>query len=161
MFYSSAFAAAVPMFRWFVLGCLGRVFSWPLGAVFMAKGASTALLVSVFVFAAIHIAAVWAGIRLWGPVGSSVAFCGLYVLYFIGVFLFMRRWIGFRMTRAVGLVMGAVLAGVAAAMAASQFLPFHWRQVTGVTVASCAGDPLPARPRGHCRTQQQTRAEIG
>lgn len=138
MFYSSAFAASVPMFRWFVLGCLGRVFSWPLGAVFMAKGASTPFLISEVVFAAIHIGAVWTGIRLCGPVGSAIAFCGLYVLYFGGIYLMMRRWIGFRMTPAVVVVMVLVLAGVSVAMAAGLFLPFLWRQATGLLVASCA-----------------------
>lgn len=134
MFYSSAFAGAVPMFRWLVLGCLGRVFAWPLGAVFMAKGASTAFLSSEIVFAAIHVGGAWLAMRLLGPVGAAIAFCILYIVYFITVYLLMRRWIAFRISQEVLKVLLLVLTGVVVSMLTSEFLPFLWRQVVGALV---------------------------
>ena len=43
VFYAPAFEAAVPILRWCILGILGRVFSWPLGFVLLAKGRAALL----------------------------------------------------------------------------------------------------------------------
>ena len=114
-FYSREFADAVPMFRWLVLGCLGRVFSWPLGSVFMAKGSTRGLVISELLAASVHLLGVWFGLWLYGPVGAALAFFTMYVLYFSGVYFVMRRWIGFAFSghlRTILLVLLVVLAGV-------------------------------------------------
>ena len=138
LFYSSAFDGAVPMFRGLVLGCIGRVFAWPLGAVFMAKGAAKSLLLSEIAFAAIHVAGAWLAMSLLGPLGAAIAFCGLYTLYFITMYYLMRRWIEFHLTAEVQKVVLLVMTGVVFAMMASYFLPFLWKQAFGVLVSSAA-----------------------
>ncbi len=138
MFYSSSFGGAVPMFRWLVLGCLGRVFASPLAAVFMAKGASSAFLCTEIIFASIHIGGVFLGMRLLGPLGAAIAFCVLYIIYFITVYLLMRRWIAFRISPEVQQVLLLVLSGVVVSMVAGELLPFLWRQVVGAIVATAA-----------------------
>ncbi len=40
VFYTAEFLPAVELMQWFVLGCLGRVISWPLGFVMLALGKS-------------------------------------------------------------------------------------------------------------------------
>lgn len=38
LLYSASFDTAVPVLRWCIMGILGRVFSWPMGYVVLAKG---------------------------------------------------------------------------------------------------------------------------
>ena len=38
IFYTKEFLHAVELIRWFILGCLGRVISWPLGFLMLALG---------------------------------------------------------------------------------------------------------------------------
>ena len=40
IFYTAEFIQSAELLKWFVLGCLGRVISWPMGFVMLAKGKS-------------------------------------------------------------------------------------------------------------------------
>jgi PST family polysaccharide transporter len=130
-FYSHAFDQAVPMFRWLVLGCLGRVFSWPLGAVFMAKGESGKLILSEIIAAAVHLGAVWLGLKWFGPVGASMAFFAMYLLYFIALYAILSRWIQFQFTRELQVITFLVVIIVASSTSIATFLPLAGRLVAG------------------------------
>ena len=139
LFYSNQFADAVPMFRWLVLGCLGRVFSWPLASVFMAKGASTGFLLTEILFALVHVGGVWLGTMWFGPIGAAAAFCGMYVLYYAAMHVAMHRWIGFRMTKALLGITLAVGATVGASTVSFLGLEFLARQFAGVVIVVFTG----------------------
>lgn len=94
LFYSASFTPAVPILRWCILGILGRVFSWPMGFVMLAKGNGKVFFITEVFGAAIHLAAVFFLIRLVGLNGSGIAFMLVYVIY-TGLMLFtMQRMVG-------------------------------------------------------------------
>jgi enterobacterial common antigen flippase len=131
-FYSHSFDEAVPMFRWLIIGCLGRVFSWPLGAVFMAKGESGKLIASEILAAAVHIGGVWVGLHFFGPVGAAVGFFAMYLIYFIALYFTMSRWIQFAFTKELVILTTAVVFVVISAISLSLILP-----VAGQLSAGC------------------------
>jgi len=99
LFYSASFDAAVPILRWCILGILGRVFSWPLGFVILAKGKGKLFFVTEVLAAVLHLAGVFIFTRVWGLDGAGIAFMVLYIFH-SGLMLFvMRRLVGSTWTK--------------------------------------------------------------
>ena len=96
IFYSGEFLGAVGMLHWFVLGCLGRVISFPLAYVMLALGKGRWFLLTETSFNLIHIALVIIGLRLYGIEGVAIAFAVMNMGYIFAVYLVSRRLIGFR-----------------------------------------------------------------
>ncbi len=90
LFYASSFVTAVPVLRWCILGILGRVFSWPLGFVILAKGKGKLFFVTEVIACALHLTAVFFFIQIWGIKGAGIAFMMLYVVH-AGLMLFVIR----------------------------------------------------------------------
>ena len=99
LFYAASFATAVPILRWCIMGILGRVFSWPLGFVILAKGRGKLFLVTEVIGSVFHLVGVFAFIRLWGLKGAGIAFMGLNVFFMALMLLVMRRVVGATWTR--------------------------------------------------------------
>lgn len=96
-FYTSEFLPAVELLRWFILGCLGRVISWPLGFVMMALGKSAWLLGSELLMSILHMVLVTMAIDFFGLSGVALAFAILYIIhipvtYYIAVVLVGFSW---------------------------------------------------------------------
>lgn len=83
IFYSGKFDAAVDILRWSVYGIFGRVVSWPLGFVLLAKGMGKTFFFTEAFGNLFYVFAIWLCIRLWGLNGSGVAFLLFYVIYTI------------------------------------------------------------------------------
>jgi antigen flippase len=81
IFYTSEFLGAVELLQWFLLGCMGRVISWPLGYIMLALGKSSYLLVSELLMNAMHICLIFVGLQAFGVIGVAYAFVFLYVLH--------------------------------------------------------------------------------
>ena len=94
IFYASSFEAAVPILRWCILGVLGRVLSWPMGFVMLAKGRGKVFFVTEVFAGLIHLAGVFFFIRIWGLDGAGIAFMVLYAAYTALMLLVMRRLVG-------------------------------------------------------------------
>jgi len=93
-FYAESFVAAVPILRLCILGMLGRVFSWPIGYVLLAKGQGKFFFATEVFACVLHFGAVFFFIRIWGLNGTGVAFMTLYIVH-TGLMLFvMRRLVG-------------------------------------------------------------------
>jgi PST family polysaccharide transporter len=88
IFYTTKFLSGAELLPWFVLGILGRVVSWPLGYVQLAKGASrwfagTETFFVVLQFCLVMLLLSWIGLP-----GVAIAFTisyGLYVVAMLGV----------------------------------------------------------------------------
>lgn len=96
VFYSKRFVPGAELLPWMVLGVFGRVVSWPMGFIQLAKGASRWYLATETVFAAVH-----AGLLLWlvaryGVVGAAYAFALTYGFYTLSMLWVGRVLIGFR-----------------------------------------------------------------
>jgi antigen flippase len=99
IFYTESFMAAVPILRWSIFGVLGRVFSWPLGFVILAKGKGqlyflTELFANVFFVGVTYYFAL-----IWGLIGTGMAFMILYVFYTVLMLFIVHRLVGASWTR--------------------------------------------------------------
>lgn len=81
IFYSGRFDAAVSILRWSVYGIFGRLITWPLGFIPLAKGRGNLFLGLVVLDNLIYLAAVWLCVGRWGLPGAGIAFMLLYVVY--------------------------------------------------------------------------------
>lgn len=83
IFYSSDFSEAAQLLRWFVLGCIGRVLSWPLGFVLLAKGEGKLMVVTETSANLVHLLLILLGLHFVGLVGTAVAFFILYIFHLL------------------------------------------------------------------------------
>ena len=100
LFYSSAFAPAVEILRWICLGMMMRVASWPMAFVLVARGERKLYFWTEFLANLLFIFLIWAGLTIFGLKGSGIAFFSMYVVYWLGVYLIVRRLSGFRWSAA-------------------------------------------------------------
>jgi len=96
LLYTSEFSEASLLLQWFIIGCLGRVLSWPLGFSLLAKAQSTLFIVTEVLFNLLHLGLVWIGLKTLGLLGTSVAFALLYVAYTAAMLIINRITIDFR-----------------------------------------------------------------
>lgn len=95
LFYTREFIGAVELLQWFILGCLGRVISVPLGYVMLALGKGRWYLLTETSIGLLHVALIAVGLQLFGIEGVAVAFVLMYVGYIATVHLVSRHLIGF------------------------------------------------------------------
>lgn len=86
LFYSGRFEGAVDILRWAVFGIFGRVVSWPLGYVLLAKGKGTLYLITETAANVLHLGLIWICTRYWGLPGTGIAFFLLYVIYTLMIY---------------------------------------------------------------------------
>lgn len=96
LFYAKTFLPATELLQWFLLGCLGRVVSWPMGFVLLALGRSKTFLFSELVVNIVHVGMVWWAVKAVSLVYTAKAFCFTYVLYTLLMLLLCRRLIGLK-----------------------------------------------------------------
>jgi antigen flippase len=94
-FYTTQFLGAAELLPWMVLGVFGRVLSWPMGFILLAKGASRWVLVVETVFAAFQTALLFWMVDRHGLVGAAQAFAGAYALHILIMLWVARAVIGF------------------------------------------------------------------
>jgi enterobacterial common antigen flippase len=94
LFYSSSFVAAIPILRWCCLGMFGRVLSWPLGYLVMAKGYGRLYFLTELVSALSQVAGVFVLTRFFGLNGVGMALVAQNVLYTLFMIYVMKRVVG-------------------------------------------------------------------
>jgi antigen flippase len=95
IFYTREFLDAVELLQWFVLGCFGRVISWPLGFVILALGKGRWFLVTETGANLAHLALIALGLSMFGLEGVAIAFFVLYLGYIVAVYFLCRHLTGF------------------------------------------------------------------
>lgn len=95
IFYTSEFLPAVELLQWFILGCLGRVISWPQSLVMLALNKGRWLLLNESLFNIVHILFIALGLYLFGIEGVAIGFCMMYVGYTMAVYLVVCHLIEF------------------------------------------------------------------
>ena len=79
--YSVQFGAAADILKWQVLGMLGRIISWPMGFLLLARGDKKAYMWCEISTAVLHVLLVWLAVQYWGVVGAGVGMAGEYIFY--------------------------------------------------------------------------------
>jgi len=86
IFYSQEFISAVNLLQWLVLGCLGRVISWPLGFVILALNKGKWLFIAETAAQSLNLLLAYLGLYFYGLEGIGIGFCILYVLHIFAMF---------------------------------------------------------------------------
>jgi PST family polysaccharide transporter len=94
IFYAESFITAIPILRWCILGVLGRVISWPLGFVVLAKGKGWLFFTTELLSGVGHVIAVYCFASIWGLVGTGIAFMTLYVFSTLIMLVVVRGLVG-------------------------------------------------------------------
>jgi len=122
MFYAASFEPAVPILRWICVGMLLQVTAWSLGYIVMAKGKQRIFFWSELLSNVTLLAAVWAGVALFGLTGSGMGFAAMYSLYSVGTYFVVRHLTGFRLSVANWRLAGIFAPTIAAVFAAPYVL---------------------------------------
>ena len=116
-----------------------RVASWPMGFILLARGERKIYFWTELLGNLVLIGLTWFGIKFFRLDGIGMAFFGSYVIYFVGIYVVVRRLCGFRWSKAnhrLGLLFPPLIAVV---FASWYFLP-RWAAITlGAVSAVLAG----------------------
>lgn len=128
-FYTRQFLPGAILLPWFVLGVFGRVVSWPLGYIQLAKGASRWFITTETLFIGFQLGLVLWMVPRYGLVGVGYSFAATYVVYPLAMLWLSRSLIGFRWSPGVmrllalsGVCVGGGLAATACLTGVSQHL---------------------------------------
>ncbi len=132
IFYTKEFLPAAELLQWFILGCLGRVISWPLGFVMIALGKGRMYLLIESSFYIIHMVLIALGLHLFGIVGVAIAFVLMYAGYILAVYAVSRVLIGFRWSSGASVIALLTLPGFIATLIAAIKLPLWPATIIGL-----------------------------
>ena len=96
IFYSKEFLLASELLQQFVLGCFGRVISWPLGFIILALGKSKLFLLSELSINILHLSLVWLAVNYFSIEETAIAFFITYIVYTIFMLFTSYQLIGFK-----------------------------------------------------------------
>lgn len=99
VFFSREFVAGATLLPWFIVGIFGRVVSFPVGYILLAKGCSRWFASTETISNVLLLLLTIGLLREFGLVGTSYAFAIFYGLHTIGMVLLARHLTGFRWTR--------------------------------------------------------------
>lgn len=89
--YSSKFFMAIPIMRWAIFGILGRIVSWPLSYVVLAKSKNVLFLIVEVASGIVNLGLVYVCYKLWGLQGCGIAFALLYFFYLLAEIIIVKR----------------------------------------------------------------------
>jgi antigen flippase len=101
LFYSEKFRPAAELIPFFALGVLGRVVTFPMGFIQLAKGASRSFVVTQTIFETLTLGLVVVLMPAVGLVGAAYAYALTYLFYTFAILWVGRQMIGFRWSRSV------------------------------------------------------------
>ncbi len=139
LFYTSEFLAAADLLPWFLFGVMGRVISWPMGFVMLAKGASKQFAATETFFNLFGLALSLALMHFGGLKGASISFFVLYLVHTIALILITHRLTGFVWSRGVRILVTVTILSCLFANAIIQFLPDAWIVICGILLSVSCG----------------------
>jgi antigen flippase len=138
-FYTKDFAGATSVLLWFSIGIFGRVTSWPLGFLLLARRDALLFVASELIFGAMHVGLVLACVRLWGLAGVGIAFFALYAIYNIAMLIVARVIADVNWNASTWRIALPAACLVAAAAATRTLIADPWSYVASFAVAVLAG----------------------
>ncbi len=101
LLYSIQFNDGAQLLPWFIVGALGRVVSWPLGFVQLAKAAAAWFAATELLFNLVLLLLTWLFLRWYGLVGVALVYPIAYVGYTILMLMVTRHLTQFVWSRSV------------------------------------------------------------
>jgi len=122
IFYTPEFLPATGLLQWFIIGCLGRVISWPLGFIMRALAKSMWLFLTETIFSVLHLVLIWLGMSWLGLEGIAIAFAALYLCHIAVVYRLAGALVEFSWSAAVRQLLFTFLPIVAIAFFSGRLL---------------------------------------
>jgi PST family polysaccharide transporter len=139
LFYSAKFWPAVEILRWFCLGMMLRVASWPMGFILLARGEGKLFFWTELLSNLVSVGLTWIGIRFFALNGIGMAFFVSYVVYLILIYSVVHRLCGFRWSKVNGRLGLLFIPLITVVFTSRYFLP-RWASTTlGAISAVLAG----------------------
>jgi PST family polysaccharide transporter len=139
LFYSGTFSEAVGVLRWFCLGMMLRVITWPMGFIILAKGRSSLIVWTELAWTAVNVGLSWICIRSFDLSGAGIAFFGSYVFHGLMLYPIVRRLSGFRWSPANRRTALLFLFLIAAVFCGFYVLPALWAIGAGILAIVLSG----------------------
>lgn len=136
LFYTSEFTQSADLLRWFALGCIGRVLSWPLGFIILAKGYSRLLVFTETAINILHITLIILFLNWFGIEGVAIAFPVLYLIHTVMMLLVSKNIIGMSWSRGLWWLIACMTPFIIATFAAGVFLPVIPATVIGLIITA-------------------------
>ncbi|WP_181705459.1 O-antigen translocase [Chthonobacter rhizosphaerae] len=103
--YSAAFAEAVPVLRWQIVGDVFKLAAWPIGFLLLSQRSSRWFVITDALWGVLYVAFVVVALPRLGLLSTGVGFAAAYLVYFLAVLAAAARIAGHRPTRRnVGLI---------------------------------------------------------
>lgn len=132
VFYSAEFVSGANLLPWFILGVFGRVISWPLGFMLMAKGATKWYAFTETFFGVLNLTlALWL-LHVFGLKGVAFASAIVYAAYNIGMILVVGSLTGFKWSKGVLKLFAASGILVGAGFTSGMYLPSGFAEGSGL-----------------------------
>nr|WP_162783466.1 O-antigen translocase [Devosia naphthalenivorans] len=138
-FYSSEFSGAVELLRWFCLGMMLRVISWPMGFIIVAKGWQKTFIAIEVAAAILQVGVSAIFVPLIGMDGAGTGFVCLYVWHGLLVYVIVHRSCGFRFSHGNLVLLRLFGPACVLVFTGSRLLPFWWATAIGCTICCIAG----------------------
>jgi antigen flippase len=138
-FYTEDFTGASTLLLWFSIGIFGRVTSWPLGFLLLARRDALLFVTSELVIGAVHVGLVLVCIRLWGLAGVGIAFFALNAIYNIAMLIVARVIAGVNWNASTWRIALPAACLVAEAAATRTLIADPWSYVGSLAVVALAG----------------------
>jgi PST family polysaccharide transporter len=95
LFYSAKFSGAEVMIRWFCLGMMMRIITWPMGFIALAKARRTVFMGVDLCWSVVNVGLSWVCINAFGVDGAGIAFFGSYIVHALISYPIVRWLSGF------------------------------------------------------------------
>ena len=123
IFYSQEFLSAADLLQWLVMGCLGRVISWPLSFVMLALDRRKLYFLTETGGQLLNIIFTFIGIIVFGLEGIAIGYLVMYILYVMIVFYVAKKLTNFNWTQSCKNLLIGVSVAIATVFCTSKFLP--------------------------------------
>lgn len=137
--YSADFAGAVSTARWFCVGYLLKVFSWPLVYVLLVQNRSKVFFLLELGWNLLFLTALKFGIGWIGLSGCGVAFCASYGIYAIVLVWLVKKYLAYRLTHRLVILLVLSMLGSGGVFLLSFFSSPNVAAISGtlVTIIVC------------------------
>ncbi len=138
-FYAADFHPAIGLLQWQVFGIFGRIVTWPMGFIMLAKGEGRLFLLTELVSNLVYTVLVYFGLRMFGLAGVGMAFLGLYLFYTVLMVTVSWRLTGFRWSEVNRKILKWSVPCLVGVFAAAQLFRPLWAIAVGVSAILTSG----------------------
>jgi PST family polysaccharide transporter len=137
--YSHKFISTVEILEWQLVGDLFKFSSWTMSFIILARCRSSVFFLSELIAGAANLLMTWLAVRWFGLPGLGIGFLATYIIYYVVVWLIVRREIPLVWTSSNKIMMLASLAAASVIRILPSTAWASFRTVIALSLATLAG----------------------